>query len=125
MWYGLGACRQFLAMFSLAARAKNYNVLEDTSTIYKRTFRVVKILFDGILTYSTSNTNHAICNLEVIYFLDLCEAFEGCTDKPCPESHGPGMMYDMKKWLKAHSRDLHKHVEPYCFKFLRNQKGKQ
>ena len=40
-----------------------YNVPEvsDTSTIYKqRSFRVEQILFDGILTYSPSNTSHAL-----------------------------------------------------------------
>ena len=39
-----------------------YNVPEvtDTSTIYKQRFRVVQILFDGILTYSPSNTSHAL-----------------------------------------------------------------
>ena len=42
-----------------------YNVPEvtDTSTctIYEqRSFRVVQILFDGILTYSPSNTSHAL-----------------------------------------------------------------
>ena len=40
-----------------------YNVPEvtDTSTIYKqRSFLVVQILFDGILTYSPSNTSHAL-----------------------------------------------------------------
>ena len=40
-----------------------YNVPEvtDTSKIYKqRSFRVVQILFDGILTYSPSNTSHAL-----------------------------------------------------------------
>ena len=57
-------------------------------------------------------------------FLDLCQSFEGCTDKPHPEAHRPEWMYDIKEWLQPHSHDLHQHVQPHCFKFVRNHEGK-
>lgn len=31
-------------------------------------------------------------------------------------------MYDIKEWLNPHSHDLHRHVQPHCFKFVRNEK---
>lgn len=32
-------------------------------------------------------------------------------------------MFDIKEWLDPHSDDLHKHVRPHCFKFVKNNKG--
>ena len=56
--------------------------------------------------------------------LDLREAYEQCSSKPNPESSCPSKMYDVKEWLDPHSDDLHKHVKPHCFKFVRDNTNK-
>ena len=33
-------------------------------------------------------------------------------------------MYDVKEWLSPHSYDIHHHVKPHCFKFVRNEHDK-
>ena len=55
-------------------------------------------------------------------FTDLQNAFERCTSKPHPKSIKISKVYDIKKWLQPHSVDLHNHVQPHCFKFVRNEK---
>ena len=32
-------------------------------------------------------------------------------------------MFDVKQWLQPHSHELHRHVQPHCFKFVRNENG--
>ena len=59
----------------------------------------------------------------IALLLDFCQSFKGCTDKPTPEAHRPDQMYDLKGWFQPHSHDLHRHVEPHCFKFEKNQDG--
>ncbi|CAB4033100.1 Hypothetical predicted protein, partial [Paramuricea clavata] len=61
---------------------------------------------------------------DIYTFDDLCQSFEGCTNKPHPEAHRPEWMYGIKEWLQPHSNDLHQHVQPHYFKFVRNHEGK-
>ncbi|CAB4023645.1 Hypothetical predicted protein [Paramuricea clavata] len=62
--------------------------------------------------------------LQDVYTFDvLCESFEDCTTKPRPRSTKPQKMFDVREWLNAHSHNIHQHVKPHCFKFVRNEKG--
>ncbi|XP_028416665.1 uncharacterized protein LOC114540736 [Dendronephthya gigantea] len=62
--------------------------------------------------------------LDVYTVNDIRKAFEECCNKPYPESDCLSCIYDIKKLLDGHSEDLHNHVKPHCFKFVRNEKNK-
>ena len=55
-----------------------------------------------------------------VYIIDLCRSFEQCSSKPHPETKQPQRYYDIKDWLNPHSVDIHQHVKPHCFKFVKN-----
>ena len=71
----------------------------------------------------TVQTNYCDNNFMYItlYILDLKNAFEKCTSTPHPESVTLPNVYDTKEWLNPHSYDLHHHVKPHCFKFVKNE----
>ena len=77
-----------------------------------------------ILKYMTVQTNYCDNSFLYVtsYILALKNAFEKCTSKPHPESVNVCNVYDIKEWLNPQSHDLHHHVQPHCFKFVRNEK---
>ena len=57
-------------------------------------------------------------------FSGLLAILEESRDNPHPKAYRLPAIFDIKQWIGPETADVHGHVKPYCFKFIRDSDGK-
>lgn len=68
-----------------------------------------------------------LSNFLIVMFLileGLLAVLEASRDNPHPEAYLLPAVFEVKAWIGPATADVHGHVKPHCFKFVRDDAGK-